>query len=103
MAGIRRAIRAIEAGSVDPADYDTVGDAWDIEERAVAELARLGLPGSVLDRRLGELSGGEVTQLGLTRLLLRRPDVLLLDEPTNNLDGQPASGCTTWCRASRGP
>ena len=87
VAGIRRAIRAIEAGSVDAADYDTVGDAWDVEERAVAELARLGLPGSVLDRRLGELSGGEIIQLGLTRLLLRRPDVLLLDEPTNNLDG----------------
>ena len=87
VAGIRRAIRAIAAGSVDAADYDTVGDAWDVEERAVAELARLGLPGSVLDRRLGELSGGEIIQLGLTRLLLRRPDVLLLDEPTNNLDG----------------
>ena len=87
VAGIRRAIRAIENGSVDPADYDTVGDAWDIEERSSVELARLGLPGSLLDRRLGELSGGEVTQLGLARLLLRRPDVLLLDEPTNNLDG----------------
>jgi ATPase subunit of ABC transporter with duplicated ATPase domains len=52
----------------------------------VAELERLGLPASVLDRRLGELSGGEVVRLGLARLLLRRPDVLLLDEPTNNLD-----------------
>ncbi|GAB6983800.1 hypothetical protein JCM10369A_03240 [Nocardioides pyridinolyticus] len=40
----------------------------------------------MLDRRLGQLSGGEVTQLGLARLLLRRPDLLLLDEPTNNLD-----------------
>jgi ATPase subunit of ABC transporter with duplicated ATPase domains len=40
----------------------------------------------VLDRRFGELSGGEVVQLGLARLVLQRPDVLLLDEPTNNLD-----------------
>ncbi|WP_395657476.1 ABC-F family ATP-binding cassette domain-containing protein [Nocardioides sp.] len=87
---VRRAIRAVESGTADPAELaaylDTIGDDWDVEERAVAELGRLGLPRDVLDRRLGELSGGEVTQLGLARLLLRRPDVLLLDEPTNNLD-----------------
>jgi ATPase subunit of ABC transporter with duplicated ATPase domains len=87
---VRRAIRAVESGAADPADLadllDTIGDDWDVEERAVAELARLGLPPDVLDRRLGEVSGGEATQLGLARLLLRRPDVLLLDEPTNNLD-----------------
>src|SRR5436190_1578733 len=75
-----------KSGDADPLHFDTIGDAWDVEERAVAELARLGLPSDVLDRRLGEVSGGEVTQLGLARLLLRRPDVLLLDEPTNNLD-----------------
>ncbi len=81
-----RALRALDAGSGDPRDLEAVGDQWDVEERAVAELDRLGLPPSVLDRRLGELSGGEALQLGLVRLLLRRPDVLLLDEPTNNLD-----------------
>ena len=86
IARVLRAIRAVEAGSTDQADFDAVGDAWDIEDRAVAELARLGLPGDTLWRRTGELSGGEVTQLGLARLLLDRPDVLLLDEPTNNLD-----------------
>ncbi len=84
--GVRRAIRAVESGDVDPEHFDTIGDDWDVEERAVAELGRLGLPENVLERRLGELSGGEVTQLGLARLLLGRPDVLLLDEPTNNLD-----------------
>nr|WP_242679966.1 ATP-binding cassette domain-containing protein [Nocardioides sp. IC4_145] len=86
LADLRRALRAVEAGSVEQAHYDVVGDDWDAEDRAVAELARLGLPPDVLDRRLGELSGGEVTRLGLARVLLRRPDVLLLDEPTNNLD-----------------
>ncbi|HTW16473.1 MAG TPA: ATP-binding cassette domain-containing protein [Nocardioides sp.] len=82
----RRALRAIESGDTDPELYDVVGDDWDVEERAVAELERLGLPGDLLDRRIGEVSGGEATQLGLARLLLRRPNVLLLDEPTNNLD-----------------
>jgi ATPase subunit of ABC transporter with duplicated ATPase domains len=52
------ALRAVEAGSTDPRDFDAVGDDWDVEERARAWLDRLGLP------RVG----------------------LLLDEPTNNLD-----------------
>ncbi|WP_166391872.1 ATP-binding cassette domain-containing protein [Nocardioides ochotonae] len=84
--GVRRALRAIEAGSVDPADYEIVGEDWDVEERVVAELERLGLPGPLLERRLGEVSGGEAVRLGLARLLLARPEILLLDEPTNNLD-----------------
>ncbi|ABL82887.1 MULTISPECIES: ATP-binding cassette domain-containing protein [unclassified Nocardioides] len=83
---VRRAVRAVEGGAVEEALFDTIGDDWDAEDRAVVELGRLGLPADVLDRRLGQLSGGEVTQLGLAGLLLRRPDVLLLDEPTNNLD-----------------
>lgn len=83
---VRAAIRAVEAGSVDQRHFDLIGVDWDVEERARAELARLGLPDDVLTRRTGELSGGELVQLGLARLLLRRPDVLLLDEPTNNLD-----------------
>jgi ATPase subunit of ABC transporter with duplicated ATPase domains len=83
---VLRALRAVEAGSVEQADFDAIGDDWDVAHRAEAELARLGLPPEVLGRTMGGLSGGEVTQLGLARLLLRRPDVLLLDEPTNNLD-----------------
>ena len=99
---VRRAIRAVEGGDADPAHFDTIGDDWDVEDRAVAELGRLGLPADVLDRRLGQLSGGEVTELGLARLLLRRPDVLLLDEPTNNLDADARPGSTTSSRAGPG-
>jgi ATPase subunit of ABC transporter with duplicated ATPase domains len=83
---VRRALRRVEAGSVDQADFDAVGSDWDDEERARAQLERLGLPGALLDRRVGEVSGGEAVRLALAGLLLARPDVLLLDEPTNNLD-----------------
>ena len=86
IAAARDAVRAIEAGSVDPAAFDAVGDDWDIEERAREQLARLGLSHVGLDNPVGRLSGGEAVLTALSARLLRRPAVLLLDEPTNNLD-----------------
>ncbi|MGW1843927.1 ABC-F family ATP-binding cassette domain-containing protein [Streptomyces sp. NPDC001966] len=82
----RNALRAIETGDVDDKHFETIGDDWDIEERALATLGSLGLGGIELDRTVGQLSGGETVLLRLAALLLERPDVLLLDEPTNNLD-----------------
>ncbi|MFF4085682.1 ABC-F family ATP-binding cassette domain-containing protein [Streptomyces nigra] len=86
IAGKRAALHAIEAGDVAEEHFETVGDDWDVEERALATLGELGLGHVELDRTIGEVSGGESVLLRLAALLLRRPDVLLLDEPTNNLD-----------------
>ncbi|MBJ7004591.1 ABC-F family ATP-binding cassette domain-containing protein [Streptomyces griseofuscus] len=82
----RAALHAIEAGDVSERHFETVGDDWDVEERALVTLGELGLSHIGLDRTVGEVSGGESVLLRLAALLLRRPDVLLLDEPTNNLD-----------------
>ncbi|MFF7352272.1 MULTISPECIES: ABC-F family ATP-binding cassette domain-containing protein [Streptomyces] len=82
----RAALHAIEAGDVAEEHFETVGDDWDVEERALVTLGELGLGHIGLDRTVGEVSGGESVLLRLAALLLRRPDVLLLDEPTNNLD-----------------
>lgn len=86
IAAQRVALHAIETGDVAEEHFETVGDDWDVEERALANLGELGLGHLELDRTIGELSGGESVLLRLAALLLRRPDVLLLDEPTNNLD-----------------
>ncbi|WP_219511333.1 ABC-F family ATP-binding cassette domain-containing protein [Nonomuraea ceibae] len=82
----RAALHAIEGGDASPEHFTAIGDDWDVEERAHAELDRLGLGHLGLDRPAGTLSGGEVVMTGLAALLMRRPGVLLLDEPTNNLD-----------------
>ena len=82
------ALSRVEAGSVDPADFEVIGDDWDIEERARAMLAESGLPHEDLQRTVNSLSGGEATLLTICGALLRRPSVLLLDEPTNNLDSR---------------
>ncbi|MFD5573268.1 ABC-F family ATP-binding cassette domain-containing protein [Streptomyces cadmiisoli] len=86
IAARRAALHAIEAGDVAEEHFETVGDDWDVEERALATLGELGLGHVELGRTIGEISGGESVLLRLAALLLRRPDVLLLDEPTNNLD-----------------
>ncbi|WP_031109060.1 ABC-F family ATP-binding cassette domain-containing protein [Streptomyces sp. NRRL S-146] len=86
IAAQRAALHAIESGDASETHFGTVGDDWDVEERALATLGELGLGHVELDRTIGEVSGGESVLLRLAALLLRRPEVLLLDEPTNNLD-----------------
>ncbi|HEX4817003.1 MAG TPA: ABC-F family ATP-binding cassette domain-containing protein [Nonomuraea sp.] len=86
ISGKRAALHAIESGDVAEEHFSAIGDDWDVEERARAELDRVGLAHVGLDRTVGTLSGGETVMVALAAQLLKRPDVLLLDEPTNNLD-----------------
>ena len=47
------------------------------------EAVNLDIP---MDRKVGDLSGGQQARILLAYSLLENPDILLLDEPTNNLD-----------------
>jgi ABC-2 type transport system ATP-binding protein len=58
------------------------GEGWD-RRSATDRLAKLSIP---LDRRAGELSGGQQAQVSLTIALAKRPDLLVLDEPVASLD-----------------
>jgi ATPase subunit of ABC transporter with duplicated ATPase domains len=102
IAGPLDAVRAIAAGDVDPAHFDAVGDDWDIEARAEVALADAGLDPSFLDRRIGELSGGEGVLVALAGIRLRRAPITLLDEPTNNLDRGARAKVAAMVRAWKG-
>ncbi|MGO4204743.1 ABC-F family ATP-binding cassette domain-containing protein, partial [Rhodococcus sp. TAF43] len=80
------ALRAIEAGEVDDVHFEAIGDDWDIETRAAEALGEIGFSAADLDRRVGQISGGEAMLVAITGLRLRHTPITLLDEPTNNLD-----------------
>lgn len=96
------AVRAIGAGDVDQVHFDTVGDEWDIEARAEMSLADAGLAPEFLDRRVGELSGGEAVLVAIAGIRLRRAPITLLDEPTNNLDRDARARLAAMVRSWKG-
>ena len=59
-------------------------DAWDFETRYKQILFKLKLEN--LNKKVGDLSGGQKKRLALANALLTKPDLLVMDEPTNHLD-----------------
>lgn len=89
LAGVDRplaALKRIEAGSADQADFDLVGDGWDLRQRMQARLACAGLGYLSLGSPVSQLSGGEAMRVALAGAMLSDADFLILDEPTNHLD-----------------
>lgn len=81
------ALEQYDSGKGDDAKLlSIINDDWDVRERAVGVLHSVGLERLQLERSTENLSGGEITQLLLAKLVLSDPDYLILDEPTNNLD-----------------
>jgi ATPase subunit of ABC transporter with duplicated ATPase domains len=112
--GAAAATAAMEAGAtaleVDAPgagdDYAVALDHWlasgapDLEDRAPATLAELGLTVG-LDALMTSLSGGQAARVALAALLLSRFDVVLLDEPTNDLDLEGLERLESFVRGLR--
>ncbi|HEX6889595.1 MAG TPA: ABC-F family ATP-binding cassette domain-containing protein [Chryseolinea sp.] len=59
-------------------------NAWDYENKVHEIIEKLGVPD--IDKKFGELSGGQKKRIFLAQLLLLEPDLIIMDEPTNHLD-----------------
>ncbi|WP_033541772.1 ATP-binding cassette domain-containing protein, partial [Planococcus sp. CAU13] len=55
---------------------------WEAESEAAILLQGLGIPDSLHDKKMAELSGSDKVKVLLAQALFGKPDVLLLDEPT---------------------
>lgn len=80
------ALARVEAGGVDPTDFECLDGRWDIRARLEAELAASGLGHLRPDTPAAQLSGGECTRIALLGAWLSGADWLILDEPSNHLD-----------------
>jgi ATP-binding cassette subfamily F protein 3 len=63
-----------------------IADGVSSRDRAFNLLRQFMFGRDDLDKRVGDLSGGERNRLQLARLIAQQPDFLILDEPTNHLD-----------------
>jgi ATP-binding cassette subfamily F protein 3 len=69
-----------------------VAGGYALESRIKTILAGLEIDRELHDASTGALSGGQLSRLGLAKVLMAPTDLLLLDEPTNHLDLQ----ATVW-------
>ena len=60
-------------------DYEKIGELY-------VRLEDVGAGAGLLERKMGQLSGGDKVKLQLVKLMLKEPDLILMDEPTNDLD-----------------
>ncbi len=79
------------ASNIKKADKSVLEWLWDFcadkpQSFVQGLLGRVLLSGDDVKKNTGDLSGGELSRLYLSYLMLKKPNVLLLDEPTNHLD-----------------
>ena len=91
LAGVQPILCALERigqGSTAQADFDCVGEQWNIRQQLLDQLQQNGLAHLNPSTPASALSGGEAMRVALMGAFLSEADFLILDEPSNHLDRQ---------------
>lgn len=83
--------------------YQSEFEYWDgytAESELETMIDQMGVDRQNLNKKLGELSGGQKSKISFIRTLYSRPNVLFLDEPTNHLDAASREWMTDYLVAT---
>ncbi|AIR90937.1 ABC-F family ATP-binding cassette domain-containing protein [Pseudomonas cremoricolorata] len=86
VAPVLDALQRIAQGSTDPADFDAVGERWNLAEQLQMLFARHGLGALDPHAPVDVLSPGQAMRVAVLGAFLSDADYLILDEPSNHLD-----------------
>lgn len=77
-------------------------DVYNAESILLRIIDGMNIDDTILNKKLGELSGGQKSKVAFAKLLYSKPEVILLDEPTNHLDDESKKYVIEYLKGYKG-
>ena len=77
-------------------------DVYNAESILLKIIDGMNIDDTILNKKLGELSGGQKSKVAFAKLLYSKSEVILLDEPTNHLDEESKKYVIEYLKGYKG-